>query len=176
METSQLEFDIAQYDRKTLINLIKAYSKLYMSVDGFWYLAVKNDEGDEKALKHDLWVWDKMYKREIDGITKALGVQKRDVLSYIKVFTMTPFFHSIDYNVKIEDNNHGVLTINHCPVLLALEKEGEGRENNICNIVDRDIFKKACKHFIPDMVCKPIITPPRENKEGICCQWEFSLP
>ncbi len=176
METSQLEFDLAQYDRETLMNLIKAYSKLYMSVDGFWYLAVKNDEGDEKALKHDLWVWEKMYKREIDGVTKVLGVQKRDVFSYLKIFTMTPFFHLIDYDVKMKDNKHGILTMNHCPVLLALEKEGEGRENNICNTVDRDIFKKACKHFNSDMECEPIIIPPRENKGGICCQWELSLP
>ena len=176
METSKVQFGLEQYDRETLLNLMKAYSKLYISVDGFWYLAVKNDEGDGKALEHDIWVWEKMYKREVDRISEALGIEERNVLNYLKVFTMTPWFHSTDYDVKMEGNNHGILTINHCPTLLALEKEGEGREKNICNTVDVDYFKKACKHFNPEMECGPLIIPPREIKEGICCQWEFKLP
>lgn len=175
MEESQHNFGLEQYDRETLLNLMKAYSTLYISVDGFWYLTVKNDSGDDKALEYDIRVWEKMYKREIDGITAALGINERDVLSYFKVFTMTPWFHSMDYDVKIESNNRGILTINHCPTLLALEKEGEGRENNICNVVDKDFFNKACKHFNPHMECGPIVIPPREKKEGICCQWEVTL-
>ena len=176
MNTSQTEFGLAQYDRETLLKLMKVYSKLYISVDGFWYLAVQNDSGDDKALEHDIWVWEKMYKREVDGITQALGIKNRDVLSYLKVFTMTPWFRSIDYDVEIEDNKHAILTITRCPTLLALEKEGKGRENNICNVVDRDFFTKACNHFNPDMECEPISIPPRDNKEGICCQWDFSIP
>jgi hypothetical protein len=175
MGKSQLQFGLEQYDRETLLKLMKAYSRLYISVDGFWYLAVKNDAGDGKALDYDIWVWEKMYKREIDRITAALGIKERDVLSYLKIFTMTPWFHSIEYEVKIEDNNRGILTINHCPTLLTLEKEGEGREKNICNVVDIDYFKKACKYFNPDMECKPILIPPRNKKEGICCQWEFTI-
>jgi hypothetical protein len=175
MEESQQNFGLEQYDRETLLKLIKTYSRLYINVDGFWYLAAKNDSGDEKALEYDIWVWEKMYKREVDGITAALGIKERDVLSYFKVVTMTPWFHSIDYDVKIEDINRGILTINHCPTLLALEKEGEGRENNICNVIDKEYFNNACKHFNPHMEFRPIIIPPREKKEGICCQWEVTL-
>jgi hypothetical protein len=170
---STFHFGLEQYERETLLNIIRAYSKLYIQVDGFWYLAVKNDSGDDKALEHDIWVWEKMYKREVDNITKALGVKERDVLSYLRVFTMTPWFHSTQFDVKIEDRNHGILTIHECPTLLALEKEGEGRENRICNVVDVDYFSKACRHFNPDIECKPIITPPREKRNGLCCQWEF---
>jgi len=99
MVSLQSGFGLEQYDRETLVKLMKVYSKLYIGVDGFWYLAVQNDSGDDKALEHDLWVWEKMYKREVDGITKALGIKNRDVLSYLKVFTMTPWFRSIDYVV-----------------------------------------------------------------------------
>lgn len=29
-------------------------------------------------------------------------------------------------------------------------------------------------YFSPDIVVKGTNLPPRENKDGVCCQWEFS--
>lgn len=168
-------FGLEQYTKETLIELLKVYSKLYISVDGFWYLSIKEEYGNEKALEYDIRVWDKMYRREYEGIATTLGIRERDVSSFLKIFLLTPWFHQVDYAVEIKSNNHAILTINRCPTLAALEKEGEGREKEICTIVDVDYFEKFAKLFDSNMEFSPIKLPPRKRKEGFCCQWRLKL-
>jgi hypothetical protein len=73
---SKTDFGLEQYSKETLISLLKLYSKLYIALDGFWYLSMKNEFGNDKSLEHDILVWNKMCKREVDGITKTLNIQK----------------------------------------------------------------------------------------------------
>ena len=168
-------FSLEQYSKETLIELIRTYSKLYIALDGFWYLATKGELGNDKALKRDMWVWEKMHKRELDGIIKVLNIQERDMISFLRVVALTPWFHQTEYEVDLKGPNHAILTINHCPTLIALEKEGEGREQEICNVVDVDYFDKFAKRFNANLEFSPINLPPREEKAGFCCQWELKL-
>ena len=172
---SKADFDLEQYSKETLVDLLKLYSRLYIAVDGFWYLSIKNEFGNDKTLEHDIRVWDKMYRREVDGITKTLGIQKRDVPSFFRTFVMAPWFLQMKYGVEIKNASYGILTISHCPTLLALENEGEGREEKICKVVDVDYFSKFGKYFHSDLEMLPIKLPPRGNRGDICCQWEIKL-
>lgn len=167
--------DLGRYPRETLINLLRTYSRLYIAVDGFWYLSVKGEFGNDKALEHDIRVWGKMCRREVEGVTEALGIQERNVPAFFEVFTMSPWFRKMEYETQMEDDEHGILTIVHCPTLIALEKEGEGREEAICKGVDMDYFRRFAEYFNPDMEVLPKRIPPRKDKEGICCQWEVQM-
>jgi|YNPNPStandDraft_1061719.scaffolds.fasta_scaffold08865_1 hypothetical protein len=163
------------YPRETLLRLLEAYSRLYIAVDGFWYLAVKGEFGNDKALEHDVWVWGKMCKREVEAISEALGVKERDVAAFFQVFTMTPWFRKMEYETELKGDGAGILTILRCPTLIALEQEGEGRERSICQGVDVDYFKRFAGCFNRDLEVTPKVIPPREEKKGICCQWEVRL-
>lgn len=167
--------DMERYPRETLVRLLEAYSRLYIAVDGFWYLAVKGEFGNEKALEHDIWVWGKMCRREVEGISEALGVKERDVATFFQVFTMTPWFRKMEYETELRGDGSGVLTILRCPTLIALEREGEGRERSICQGVDVDYFKNFAGFFSRDLEVTPRVIPPRREKQGICCQWEVRL-
>ena len=59
--------------------------------------------------------------------------------------------------------------------LEALEKEGGGRESQICRMVEPQVFKGYASFFNPRIETKPLKLPPRKRKDGICCQWEFKL-
>ncbi len=168
-----LEF--ADFSPDTLAELLELYCKLYMAVDGYWYLTVKNRVSNKEALACDIDTWERVCKYEMAKITKLLNIQGKDVVSCMKAIQITPWMRQTQLNIETRHQNNALLTVVHCPTLDALEREGEGRENEICNIVDRKMFKEYASFFNPDIEVKCLKLPPRENKDGICCQWEFSL-
>lgn len=60
-------------------------------------------------------------------------------------------------------------------MLEALEKEGNGRESEICGMVELKAFEGYASFFNSGIETRPLKLPPRENKDEICCQWEFKL-
>lgn len=165
---------LEQYSKDTLISLIKLYSRLYVALDGFWYLSLKEKLGNETALQHNTLVWEKMRKREFYGLMETLEVSKRDLRSFFQVFSLTPFFQRIEHRVEFKNDTQAILTATHCPTLFALEKEGEGREKDICG-AEENCFNEFAKLFSPNLKASPIHIPPREKKEGHCCQWLWEL-
>lgn len=158
-----------------LSGLLELYCKLYMALDGFWYLTIKDRLGNEEALASDIATWEKHCKYEMAKITKQLGIQGNDVITAMKAIQITPWLWQTQFKIEVRHPNNAVLTVTHCPTLAALEKEGEGRENEICRIVDPIMFKTYATYFNPDIVLTCLKSPPRKSKDEICCQWEFNL-
>ncbi|MGV8057321.1 MAG: DUF6125 family protein [Smithellaceae bacterium] len=171
----KVDCSLEQYSKEDLISLIKLYSKLYLTLDGFWYLSVKNAAGNDTALKNDLWVWEKMHKREFNGVLETLKITTRDLSTYFKVLMLTLWMPQMGYDITFKDSRHAILTFKHCPTLTALEKEGEGREAQICGIVEPEYYANTAKLFNPKMKIVPIQVPPGKNREGFCCQWALSI-
>jgi hypothetical protein len=115
-------FDFKKCSKGTLIDLLDQYSRLYLTLDAFWYLSIKAEFGNAKALEHDLQVWEKLCQREVDGVSKALKIKKRDIPSFFRVLFMTPWSRLMKYEVDIKDMNRGVVSFRHCPTLSALER------------------------------------------------------
>ena len=82
-----------------------------------------------------------------------------------------------NHDIKLVSENHGILTVTHCPTLLAIEREGSSREKGICQVVESFIFKKYAGYFDPKIEVETLKIPPRENrgKGEICCQWQFKV-
>ena len=158
----------------TLTRLVKLYSRLYVALDGFWYLTVKDRVNNDEAMACDIRVWEIVTRYEMVRITRELNIQGNDVVALMKALQFTPWFQSCEYRIEIKGPDYATITFTVCPTLNALEKEGEGRENQICNIVDRKILQKYADFFDPAIKVKSLISPPRKNKDGICCEWEFT--
>jgi len=77
--------------------------------------------------------------------------------------------------MELKSPNHGVFTVTHCPALLALEREGEGREERICQQLELELFIMQAKFFNPEMQVRALKVPPRKSKDDVPCQWEFKL-
>lgn len=155
--------------------LLDLYSKIFVRVDGFWYLAVKERVSNQEALACDLKVWQRLCKYEMENITRQLNIQGRDVTALMKTIQMIPWLQQIEYQIEIENESSATLTIRQCVTLAALEKEGEGREKEICSIVEPVIFKCYAGFFDPDIEVKCLKAPPRRGKDEICCSWRFCL-
>jgi len=167
------DLKFSDFSKDAMAELLELYSQLYRALDGFWYLAVKERVNNQEALSCDILTWRKLCTYEMAKITKKLNIKGKDIASLMKAFQLLPIFRSMKYTISI-NGNVATLTFSQCPILEALEKEGVGREDEICNMVTPQILRDYASFFNPDIQVKCLKAPPRHNKDEICCQWEFS--
>ena len=165
---------LSDFSPDALARMAGLYCKLYMALDGFWYLTVKERVSNEEALACDIQLWEKLSKYEMFNITEQMNIRGNDVIALMKAIQLVPWLQRMQYEIELNNHNHAILTVTGCPTLNALEKEGEGREKEICNIVEPGVLKGYAAYFSPDIGVKCLKSPPRKSKDEICCQWEFS--
>ena len=161
--------------RETLITLLSFYARLYMVLDGHWYLSVKERFGNEQAIDADLQVWEKQTRKEVLGLTKLMDFRNRDVLSLMELSAIMPSTVGSKGYIEVRNRDDCTLNITHCPTARALEEEGEGREETLCEVICRRIMTTTALSFNPAIEVKPIKMPPRRNQDDMYCQWEFKL-
>jgi hypothetical protein len=166
---------LENFSKDVLVKLLKMYSRLYLAIDGFWYLSVKEKVNNDMALACDFWVWGKQCKNEMERITQLLNIQGKDVSSFLKTLQLSPWMWNYQYEIEVKNSNFGILTVIQCPTLEALEKEGEGREKTFCKTVEAAIFKMYVDCFNPQIGVNYLKLPPRKSKDEIACQWEFKM-
>ena len=163
------------YSRGKLIALLVFYSRLYMLLDGHWYLSVKQRFGDEQAVDIDLQVWDKQAGKEIEGLAQLMDFQSRDVVSLMELSAIMPSAAGSKGYIEVKNKNDCTLTITHCPIFRTLEKEGEGREKTQCEVICRRLMTTMALSFNPDIEVEPTRMPTRQNPDEVYCQWQFKL-
>ena len=169
------ELKLNDFSPDTLADLLKLYSKLYIGLDGFWYLTVQERISNEEALACDKQTWESACKYEMARITKQLNIQGNDVAAYMKALQISPWFRNMEYQMEINNKNEAMITVSYCPTLYGLEKEGGGREDEICNLVCAKTYEHYAAFFSPAIKIKCLKSPPRKSKDEICCQWEVNL-
>ena len=168
-------FSHEKLTKETLLKLLKAYNQYILRVDGYWYLTVMNKWGNDEALDCDIKVWEKAQLWEMKTISSLLNIRGHDIATLVKYIQVSPWMWIYKYDIDLKNSNHAVLTINHCPTLLSIEKEGTGREKRICHEVEPKIMGIQAHFFNPNIQAVPLKLPPRTDYRGCCCQWEFKL-
>ncbi|MEJ2046744.1 MAG: DUF6125 family protein [Dehalococcoidia bacterium] len=169
------DLKLSDFSPDTLVQLVKLYSKLYMAMDGFWYLSVKGRVGGKEALACDIKVWEDMVKYETLMIKRQLKIRGSDIASLMKVTQLCPWFQLTSSSIEIKDSRRATLTVAYCPTLESLEAKSEGTEYETCNVVCRKINEIIASQFGPDIAVSCLKLPPRKSRDDICCQWEFRL-
>jgi hypothetical protein len=169
------DLKLENFSPEFLRELVKMYGKFYIAMDGFWYLGVKEHIDNETALKIDLWVWDKVARYELKRLAKMAGIEGDGIDAVFKFLQIVPWMQVTEFRAELESPTRGVLTVTKCSILEALEREGQGREADICSQVDTAALRAYARFFNPDIKVEPLFLPPRDDREGICCSWEFTL-
>ena len=146
-----------------------------LRLDGFWYLAVMERWGNGEAFDCDVRVWEKARPYEVQTISGPLNIRGDDVATVMKYIQVCPWMRIYDLDIDLKTNDHAIVTYRHCPTLLALEKEGKGRERLICRGLEPNVFDTTAHYFNPNIKVTGLRVPPRTGYDGICCQWEYRL-
>ncbi len=136
--------------------------------------------GAEEAFRLDAEVYEQLLRKfYVPLLRQAMRIEGDDVLSLLKIFQIAPDgagkdFYDFEYDIRSPD--HAILTFSRCPTLSYFEAEGNETDIRcLCGpggVEDR-AFQEFCRLTNPAMKCRPLQTPPRQSREGICCRWEF---
>ncbi len=161
--------------RQELVDLVKLSSRMILALDGFWYLSVKELGGNDKALEVDNWVWEKVMKFYVDELARLMGVQKRDVADYMRVMHPRPEGLVLEETVEVRGRNDAVRTVTYCPTIVAMEKEGQGRDAIHCMAACLKMRKKHTRLFNPAIKVTCLKKPPRNGPDDVFCQFEYRM-
>jgi len=173
------EFDpdikYGDFSKDLLVELLNAYSGYTLRVNSLWYLGVRQAMGEDEAFFYDTRIWEKMTIHELDMTCRLFKVEGNDVATMMKAMQLSPWMGIYRYNIELRSPSDGILTITECPTLLALEREGAGREERTCREIESKRFRVIADFFNPEIKVQPLRLPPRKGKDEVCCQWEFRL-
>jgi hypothetical protein len=162
--------------RDELLRLVGLYGTMVRALDGFWYISVMRQAGNDLALECDIQTWRGMIKYSLKRISEQFEIQGDDLETMFRALRYEPMFGETDYQVEFISDREAVMTVTGCPVLHALEKDGGGREAQICGVVEPIIMECYTSFFNPAIVSEALERPPRKDRDGICCRWRFTLP
>jgi hypothetical protein len=175
-----LQFE--DFSKDALIRLLKAYRTIFVGLMGMWNTVNRERMKVEDAFSLDADVYEKLLRKFYLPLLKdAMKISGDDVLTLLKIFQVAPDgaggeFYEFDYDIK--NPNHAVLTFTRCPSLFYFESKGSERDIQcLCGpggVEDR-AFIEFCKNINPRMKCTALEVPPRKDKDGICCRWEFKV-
>ena len=168
-------FSHAKLTRETLLQLLKAYSEYIRRIDGHWYLAVMEKWGNDEAFDCDTGVWEKLALYEMKMTSSLLNIRGDDVVTVMKAIQASPWTWLYECDIDVKNNDHAIITYRTCPTLLSLEKEGKGRERQICQELEPKLMGIMAHYFNANIRVTPLKLPPRKSTSEICCQWEFKL-
>ena len=169
------ELKLGDFSRETLERLMLLYTKLYMILDTFWYFTVMKRQNNKEAWDSELQTWTEMSKYEMKRIREALAIRGNGLIELVKAMQLAPWFLHTKYKIDVENENSVLLTVTDCPTLSALEKEGQGREKDVCSILGPKLFEDYASVFNPDIEVKCLTPLPRFNYNDIPCKWSFKL-
>lgn len=169
--TVQLE----RLSKAELIELVRLYSKLFLALDGFWYLAVKQLVNEETATACDLWVWDKYSRYEFKKIMPLRNITGNDLEAFAAAFRFSPWISNLNCKFTLEGKNKLTFTVLECPTLEAIKREGTGRENTFCQQVESHLFQTIIQSFNPKGKAIALELPPATSTDNICCRWQFVI-
>ncbi|MFW6056239.1 MAG: DUF6125 family protein [Chloroflexota bacterium] len=158
-----------------LAKLLRMYGQFYIAIDGFWYLGVKEHLDNDTALTVDKWAWEKATRYELKRLTAMAGITGDGIDALFKFLQLVPWLQVTEAAFELESPHRGTMTVSRCSILEALEREGQGREAQICTEVDIPVLRKYAEWFNPRIRVEPLFLPPRDDRSGICCRWEFTL-
>ena len=170
------------FSKEALVRLIKAYRTIFVGLMGMWNTNNRKRMSLEEAFNLDAEVYERVLRKfYLPLLREAMNIQGDDVLALLKIFQVAPDgaggqFYEFEHDVKSPD--HVVLTFTRCPSLAYFEATGTDKDVQcLCGpdgVEDR-AFAQFCKLTNPNMTSTALQVPPRKNKDGICCKWEFKV-
>jgi hypothetical protein len=173
-QESNSELEFKDLPRDALVKLLKLYSNLLRSVDGLWYLGLKDRVGNEEALAYNNWLWERTIRKYlVNDIKEILQIDGTSIVDFVRVLQARPMYFGLGEEIKRKNDNEFIINVPKCPVLEALEREGEGRDAIHCRLACTMMREKQAEFFNPNIQVRALKLPPRKSRDEICCRWEY---
>jgi len=164
--------ELEKLPQKTLIELIKMYSKNWLTVDGLWFSGVEEKFGLDEALALDVRMWRIGSRIEANRIKEILGLGDGGLKDVLRAINFMSWAASFGYHVE-QQKDRAVWTCTHCPPQVSRVNSGKGEF--ACRSTFEYCFRNLCDLIDKRVRMNCLICPPDPHPRDIWCQWEFCL-
>jgi len=169
------DFNFEKMSKGMLLKMLKASSDYIRMIDGYWYLAVMKECGNDLAFKLDSEIWEKLAAYTMQLTRRILNIKGDGVDAVAKSLQSSPWSSMYDIKAELKGDSVAIISFINCPTLKSLMKEGQGREKLICHKLEYRLMEVKAHVFNPKIKVTPLKLPPQEPGSDICCQWELKL-
>ena len=174
------DLKMEDFSKEALVKLWHASGHMYTSQAQCWHDVIEERFGREVVEEIETEVWRRQTPKEVGICRRAMSIMGSDVASYLKHLQIDPGAGAIwpegGFEIRMKDENTGILTIKTCIALNYLEKTGNRAYQKLaCEVLDGEGFADAARQFNPNIKTTPLKLPPRKSREEIACKWEFKL-
>jgi len=162
--------ELEKLPKSALIELIKMYSRNWLTVDGLWFSGVEKKFGLDEALDLDVRMWEISSRIEARRIKEFLDLKEDGLQSVLRAINFMSWAASFGYKVEYR-GNQAIWTCTHCPPQINRIKAG--MEEFACRPTFEACFGSLCEVMDPKVKVTCLICPPEPHPEDIWCQWEF---
>ncbi|MFX1238554.1 MAG: DUF6125 family protein [Promethearchaeota archaeon] len=166
---------LQELSKEQLINLVKIYGHLLMTIDGWWFLGVEKVLGRDKAIKLDENSWRQYAKTEGVLMKKFFNVENKSKLSLkesIDIFLLSPIWGNHGGEAEFEQNKCNI-SIRDCKSQKERIKHGLGEFP--CKGVGIAYAESMKQILNPNLNVKCNVCPPDDHPDDLWCKWEISL-
>ena len=164
--------ELDKLPKERLIELIKMYTRNWLTLDGLWFTGVEEKYGLDSAMELDVRMWQIGSKIEAKRIKEFFGFVGglEDILSTIDLMTWSSSF---GYEYDISDGR-AIWTCRHCPP--QEQREKQGKDEFPCKPTFEACFNNVIEVIAPRAKVECLFCPPDSHPDDAWCQWLFSIP
>ncbi len=166
--TSREEY--AKLSRQELIELLVAFGRQGLVLDGLWFLGVEKRWGHQAALEVDEEMWHRYGSNEARRLMKVLGIQQVQSLEEVqRIFLLTPIWGMLGARAEVE-GDRCYLWVTDCLPQKARIRKGLGEF--ACQQTGVNYFSTFLETLNPRLKFTCSFCPPGDHPKDQWCRWE----
>lgn len=161
--------------KERLIELIEAYSKNWLAMDGVWFQSVERKLGMDEAMYHDAEAWRTFTVVEARRIKQFLGLPERPGLEGLARALRLRFYANINDDEITVGPDGKTLTYRTLNCRVQSARSRKGMAWHPCKPVGLIEYSGFARTIDDRISCECVSCYPDITDEGCACSWRFTL-
>ena len=85
------------FDNGALIDILRLYSRLFLALNGYWFLATRDKYGHDTAMEIAIDTWVDYFPYEAKKMQKTFGIEGNGIADLITALRYSPRTLCINY-------------------------------------------------------------------------------
>ncbi len=159
--------------QEQLIDLIEAYAKDWLAMDGVWFQSVERKYGMEEAMFHDAEAWKVFTKVEARRIKRFLNLPDQAGLEGLqKALALRLYAHINQDEIRLE---RGALLYRTLQCRVQQARIRKGMPLHPCKPVGMIEYAGFAQVIDSRIRCECVSCYPDITETDCCCAWRFTL-
>lgn len=166
---------LAALSREELVELVRAYAKNVVAIDGVWFQAVEGSQGMDDAMRYNNEAWQRFPVSDARRVKALLGLGERPGLEGLaKALPLK--FNSIANHADLRFLDDGSLLYRVLDCRVQTARMRKGMPLHPCKITGTYEFEAFSRTVDDRIRCECASCYPDVSDDGCSCAWRFTIP